>query len=282
MSSNDIQNLGLNQIIDKNHSELREGKKIPLAEELEKKNLGKSDINKEESEKSTLVSKEEDKEPKIVNSEKIILSPSLIDGSPEDSIQMIQKEKYIPNAQNGLSFKELQNKDTKSEIPNTFLNKKTKRLETPIDVNKSLDIDIIEGYDFNFNVYNKILEEKEKDEEKYFDYFGDENEYEDFESQYKDKDPENSTKNKENVLNSCKEFKLEKNNNMKDDADYDDGDIFDCEKFNKDILCNKNNYNNGITADGDNFGESINVNTYVLAPIEGNTSTYYKTYKSKT
>lgn len=291
MNSSDLPNTSLNQILEKSNDELREGKKIPLAEELEKKNSTKPNNQIEKSEISTLISNKEEKTgSKIVNSEKVVLLPSIIECSSKENSDdpIILKEIFIPMIQNDISFKEFQNKDTKSEIQNSFLNKKTKNFESSKDVNKNVNInknikDINSDYDESDN-----LEEEEKVNDPhmnyYFKYFyEEEKEDEYFEAQNRNKDLEDFDdfeksnfdyiKNDKDILSLEEEKNIEKEKELYED-DYDEK--FHYEQFNQDISCNKNNYNNGIIKDMENIEERSNFITYIQAPIEENISTYYK------
>lgn len=265
MNSSKKLNPIINQMIEKNNDELREGKKIPLAEELEKKNSDKKNNQKEQSEIITLISKQEKTEPKIVNSEKVILFPSVIEFSFKENSDdpLDQKEKSIPVVQNEIS-------DTKSEISNSFLNKKTKNVKSQKVVNKKKNVN-----NNNLKDKNSTHYEKDPKEDNYFNYFyeGEEVEDEYFESENKADNLEVLIADKINT-DDYKYFDFDKKNFiMKDDEDVDDK--FHHEKFNKGFLCNQNSFNNEINKDMEKIGESINITTYIQAPSEENSSTYY-------
>lgn len=255
--------------------ETREEKDIPLLEEMEEKKFTQQNEHKEQSEVSTLVANEEKLEPKKCDSKKEILYSTYIVKENSDQDSLYEKIELFSLTQEP-SLKESQKTETKSEIPKSFLNKKTKKDEE-FPINKKLNVNK------NVKIKNCIDEDSDSlhydnnpyDDDLLFDKFYGNEETEDIKeetpNEYEGQDDLNNYE--ENIYDNNKEDIFESKNIINE---IENEDLFHLDKFNQDLSCNKNDYNKGIIEEGEINGEISYDAAYILDPAEDNTSTYYK------
>ena len=143
------------------------------------------------------------------------------------------------------------------------MNKKTKKVKSLVNKNlktKNCIDDCSDNFNFDCNydddsLFNKFYGLEEEEEEKLED---------------QDEDQDNLNSIQENIFDIIEPiFEKEKKTINEND------DIFKAEDL-KGVLCNQNIYNKAFIEDDENNEERRFTATYELAPIEDNTSTYYK------